>query len=342
MVVLGLTVFGLLGIISGLVYFLYKVPPSNSINDTDGPTSIVNPPVAIADNGQEKPRGDGVMGDVGTSGLATQFTAGNENGSGTRGGSGLSGPGPGNEPMTGAQLSSSMNRNSTPNEVASAGSMSTSPGPTNSNPSMTASQPDVPAPMPNEPMETAKPELTLEQVAENEKAIDEVIELIRGANFETMKSAANAVTERQLSEDQTKRAFALYHIADLASFYKGAIQEGLGTLKTSNTFEYADGLRMIVVEKSDSSLTVMFNRKNRTYTLDNMPLRMAEKLATFALDPTKPDSQAAKALYESVRKNANVDYRKATIETLQSLDGQLETVDVADVIEMLNVLYPST
>lgn len=341
-VLLGTVVLGLFGAIGGMLYFLYAYPPGNANEATDAPSSIVNAPIAQQEREPKEPR-DQVLGEVAASGRASMFDGSGPNARDSAPnarGSGLQGPGMGNQPLTGIESVSENDDPDAPMETDLAASDSMpamqDAGPSNSNPDM-----DSVAMNPSEP-QTVDPEPappTPEEIEESELAITQVSQLIRQGKWAEMKSAAEKLTQRGLTDQQSTRADALYHIADLASYYRGGIQKGLGTLKTASTFEIANGLNVIVVEADSESLTIMFDKKNRSYTLDDMPFRIAEKLASFAM-PDTPDSTAAKVLYQSIAKKSTAEYRNDAISVLRGLDGQLETVDVAAVIQMLGVLYP--
>ncbi|NND96191.1 MAG: hypothetical protein HKN47_02545 [Pirellulaceae bacterium] len=215
-----------------------------------------------------------------------------------------------------------------------------------SDPAMTPS-PSTPVPevnpdgaLPVSPgTETGPVKLTDQQIAANDAAIKQVKELIAGAKWIEMKPAAEKLTEMMLSDEQRVEADALYNLADLAMFYRGAVQRGLGTLKATQDFEVAEGFRVLVVEVSHSSLTVRYNARNKTYSLDEIPFRLAEKISTFALDPGKPDSIAAKSCYQAISPLSNDEHRKEAINWLELVNDDLEDVDTKAVGEMIQSIF---
>ena len=189
------------------------------------------------------------------------------------------------------------------------------------------------------PTTSAPEEMTEEMVAANDAEITKVRELVRKANWDQMAAAAERLTELQLTEEQRADAEALYDLAYMASFYRGGIQRGLGTLKATQDFEVAEGFRVLVVEVSQTSLTVRFSARNKTYSLDEMPMRLSEKIASFALSPEDPDSIAGRAAYHAVSPLSNDEHREQSIEDLQRINGQVSQVNAAAMADQIKNLF---
>lgn len=188
------------------------------------------------------------------------------------------------------------------------------------------SEPTPDKPTPDKPT----PDMpTAEMVQANQKKIEAVEQLIRSANWKEMKPAADALLKLKLTPEQSKRAGSLYDIADLATYYRGGIERGLGSLETGNSFDIVDKFPVIVVEVSAESLSIQYNKKTQTYSLDDLPPRLTEKIASLALSPERPDSIAGLALYRLIHPKTNAEYRQDAVEMLATVDGELETVDSA-------------
>jgi len=168
-----------------------------------------------------------------------------------------------------------------------------------------------------------------QRVAANQSKLEAAEQLIQSAQWDRMKPAASEVLQLQLTPAQSKRASSLYDIADLAIYYRGAIERGLASLKTGNEFQYVDDIKMIVVEATPRTVTLRYNRKDMTFAIDELPPRLTESLAALTLSPDKPDAIAAQALYRLVHPSTNDEYRKDAFETLASVDGRLDQVDTA-------------
>lgn len=197
-------------------------------------------------------------------------------------------------------------------------------------PSMPEPQPSMPMPTPSTDPMPEKPipdSPTPAMVQANQAKIDAVEELIRSAQWKEMKPAADALLKLNLNPEQTKRADAFYDIADLATYYRGGIERGLRSLQTGNSFDIVDNFPVIVVEVSADSLSIQYNKRTQTYALDELPPRLTEKIAAFALSPEQPDSIAGLALYRLIHPKTNDEYRRDAVKMLASVNGKLETVD---------------
>ncbi|MDV6029027.1 MAG: hypothetical protein F9B45_02740 [Phycisphaera sp. RhM] len=334
----GVFVLVMLGAIIGLLQFL-----------TQGRQIALRPDGLPADNGvvvaeprpeSDRPRPaagnrDGVLGEVAASGIADSLR--------------------------------NPNRPPTTNPVSEPSNVDppTSPTPTPPNPTPTPNSPtpasmmppvgmSIPeTPMPPEPPATGStpstpsptappnptPAMTAESVAANQAQIEAVQQLIRSADWDQMKPAADALLKLDLNAEQSKRASALYDIADLATFYRGAIGRGLATLKTGSTFDYVEGLPVIVVEVSPEMLAIQFNKRTRSFTVDDMPPRLTEKITSFALSPERPDAIAGQALYRLIHPTWRVEYRDDTFAQLAAINGQLEQVDTAVLQQVAKELF---
>ena len=317
-VLFGLTVLGMVGCIGFLLWFINQPPePGGS-----GRTVIASAPTPAKVPSKPRHKGDGVMGEVPSSG-----TAGSVRNGGSRTGSGLSsvmpGRNPGKAPVdTGNGITMTGNSGNNPAMVTPM------PEPNLPMPEPTEPEPTEPEPMEPEPMEPETPTLTPEMVLQGDQEIAAVTKLIQSADWDQMKDAAEKLSQKkQLTDEQRQRADSLYDIADLASFYRGAITRGLGTLNAGAMFEVAPGLPVVVSEANSEGLSIMVDKRIKSYTLDSLPERLTEKLAEFALDADRPDSIAGLALYRLIHPKTNDEYKADALSLLQSVDGQLEMVD---------------
>ncbi|QEF96512.1 hypothetical protein Mal15_05400 [Stieleria maiorica] len=316
-----LFVIVMLGAIVGLLQFL-----------TQGGQIAVRPPgddgggivIGNADPEPEPPRpaapaSDGVLGDVAASGIAESLRRPND---------GIPAD-DGRVPSDSNSQPDAMPSDQVPGDL-------TSPSPI-----PPAGMPDSPSPMPAQPAPAeATDPMTPANIAANQEKIEAVEQLIRAADWDQMKPAAEALLKLKLNAQQSKRASSLYDIADLASFYRGAIGRGLATLNTGGTFDYVEGVPVIVVEVSPEDLTIQFNKRTRSFTVDEMPPRLTEKITSFALSPERPDAIAGQALYRLIHPKWRAEYRDDTFDVLASIDGELEQVDTAILQQVAKELFP--
>ena len=176
-------------------------------------------------------------------------------------------------------------------------------------------------------------------IAAADAKIKQVKQLISESSWTNMKVAAEQLGEMMLTDAQRADSEALYDLADLSLFYRGAIERGMGTLKATQDFDIGGGFRVIVVEVSGTSITVRYGARNKTYSLDDMPFRLADKIAAFSLSPDKPDAIAAKWAYHAVAPLSNDEHRKEAIRWLEQIDVDMPDVNTKAVAELIGALY---
>ncbi len=169
-------------------------------------------------------------------------------------------------------------------------------------------------------------------------AIQQVRQLIREANWEDMKPAAEALIGMPLSPENEAQAQSLYELTDLATYYRGAISKAVGELEVGNDFAVTDSFRVIVVETGADYLQVRYNKKNRSFTLDEFPFSLAHKLATFQV-PAGPTGQAAKAVYQAIAPTATDAHREQAIGWLRAISGEVPGANPSRLAETIQSIY---
>ncbi|GAA5509721.1 hypothetical protein [Novipirellula caenicola] len=161
-------------------------------------------------------------------------------------------------------------------------------------------------------------------IAEAETLITKARTAIKTADWNQLRAVHDAAAETPLSSEQKPRAEPLFETADLATYYRGAIQRGVATLQTGSDFELTEALRVIVVEKGPDRLVIRFNATIKEYTFDELPPRLADKLASFALNPGDPTAIAAQAVYQAIAPKSTDLHRQDAIKTLENFTGEVE------------------
>lgn len=190
---------------------------------------------------------------------------------------------------------------------------------------------------PDQPQPAMEP-MTDEMIAGSEKALDRVRASIREAKWGEMKVAAESLLEMRMTQEQEAEAEALYELADLATYYRGAIERAVAELNVGNDFAVTDTFRVIIVEKGENLLVVRYNEKNRSFTFDEFPFSLAHRLATFSTPGDSATTQAAKAAYQAIAPIATVAHREEAIVWLREITGEVQGADpkrVADTIKSL-------
>ena len=209
-------------------------------------------------------------------------------------------------------------------------------------------QPDKPAEMPAtsppkpevKPQPVPTPEPTTLGAAEQRSEIDKVRRLIRQSDWAAMKGAAKSLTELKLSAQNNSLAQGLFQLADLATYYRTGIQRAVADLETGEDFAISDSFRVLVVKSAADELTVRYNKKNRSFKLDEFPFSLAHKLASFQV-AEGPTFQAAKAAYQAVAPKATDAHRDESIEWLNGIEGTLEGADPERLVQAIESVYPS-
>ncbi len=302
---------GMLALIGALIYFLIWGPGELAITKNGGELKITTKPVENDGTPQvspphptseqsERPPLDPVMGD-------------------------LAGDTP---PPT---------RPDKPSGLATALQSSNPPEVPESSPMVSPPDQRPPEPSPSE-TEPAMEPMTDEMIADAEKTLDRVRTLIREAKWGEMKVAAESMLETRMTQQQKAESEALYELADLATYYRGAIERAVAEINVGNDFAVTDGFRVIVVEKGEDLLVVRYSEKNRSFTFDEFPFSLAHRLATFSTKGDSATTQAAKAAYQAIAPKATDAHRAEAVTWLREITGEVEGADpkrVADTIESL-------
>ncbi|MCC9657795.1 hypothetical protein [Rhodopirellula halodulae] len=188
-------------------------------------------------------------------------------------------------------------------------SSETTMSPTNTPPAMTPPEPDAPS------------EATPEMIASGEQAIVKAADAIRQANWSAMKDLAEAAEQSAVTPEQKGKAETLYQIADLGTYYRGAVSRGMANLTAGNEFNITDSLSLLVVEADANQLIARRGARNYTYPLDEVPFIVAKALAAFQLPLDSQTGKAAKAVYESVATKSTPEVRTDAVNQLRSLDS---------------------
>ena len=181
-------------------------------------------------------------------------------------------------------------------------------------------------------------EMSPADIAKVDQQIDVVTQMVRGADWANMESAAEKLLDLTLTDQQREKATGLYDLAQLATYYRGGIQRGLATLKATQDFDIGDGFRVLVVEVSSEELTIRYNARNKKYLFDELPFRLADKLATFSMDFEQPKVQAAMWAFHAVSPLTNADHRQQAIESLTALKQDIDEVDTGLVSKVIQKL----
>ncbi len=200
-------------------------------------------------------------------------------------------------------------------------------------PEMTAMPAPTEMPMPTD---SAPDEM---QVKAADDMIAQTQDAIRSAEWSTMKSLAEKALDAAKTQEQRSSAQGLYQLADLATYYRGGIERAIQGLAIGNTFDVAEGFSVIIVETGVDKLTIRYDAKSRSFSLNELPLVLAHKLASFQVMPGEATADAAKAAYQSITPVATPPYREQAIQWLQAIDAEIEGADRDQLIAAIQSVF---
>ncbi len=158
-----------------------------------------------------------------------------------------------------------------------------------------------------------------EQMAAAEAAIAAARDAITAPDWAQMKSLAETAEKQAVSAEQKQTAQTLYQFADLATHYRSAVQKAMSELVAGNEFNLTESLTFLVQKSSAQQITLYRNKREYSYTLDELPLSVADALAPFGMNVSTPEGQAAQAVYQVISPKTTPGHRAQSIEILRSL-----------------------
>lgn len=176
-----------------------------------------------------------------------------------------------------------------------------------------------------EPMSTppaslpSKPEP--DQIAAGDSALQTARHAIIARDWANMKSLCEAAETKAVTDGQKQSATTLYQFADLAFHYRSAIQKAMGELAAGNEVKLTDSLTFLVQESSAQQITLYRNKREYTYSLENLPLSVAHALAPFGISASSGEGQAALAVFQAISPMATAGHRAESIEILHGLES---------------------
>jgi len=200
-------------------------------------------------------------------------------------------------------------------------------------------------PTPDDPAGAMKPNgddppmesLSEEVLQKAEETLQAAKSAILSADWNQMNAIANRMLDQPMSDEQKSEASDLFQVIDLALFYRTAIVDSIANLNVGNDFEVSDGLRVIIVEKSPSNLTVMFNKMQREYSIDQLPWPLAHKLASFEVSGDT-FSTAAKSVYQAIAPTTNSGLQTQALDWIKEIQNDLDGTDKESVGSTLSSL----
>lgn len=327
----------LTAIVGGMGYFFWFGPGEVQFVKTDqgfriktggreGSASMVAPP-RVESMADSRPSNDGVMKTPAPVAVDDRKSLGGEM----------------SQSMPSGQLGVSGGAGMVPDAVPGMG-MSTDSNLTTEPRMPVPSEPPVPTPPPAKPpvSQTSKPP-TEAEISVGQLAIKTAVDAIRSPNWDTMKSLAEMAETKAVTPEQKQQAETVYQYADLATYYRGGIRKALAELPANSEISITDTRKVLVNEADEDHLKINLGKgadgkpNYKNYHSDALPLVLAHELASYKIDVSSPEGQAAKAAFQAIASLATPGHREESVKILRGLN-QVEGADpkrLADFIEAL-------
>lgn len=177
----------------------------------------------------------------------------------------------------------------------------------------------------SEPMSTSPTSQPSEPQPDQIAAADTALQTARHAiiamDWANMKSLCEAAETTAVTDRQKQSATTLYQFADLAIHYRSAIQKAMSELAAGNEIQLTDSLTFLVQESSAQQITLYRNKREYTYSLENLPLSVAHALAPFGMNAASGEGQAAQAVFQAISPKTTAGHRAESIEILRGLES---------------------
>lgn len=202
------------------------------------------------------------------------------------------------------------------------------------NPVPATSEPGATEPMATTPGDAPSTDL----IEAGEAALKRARDAVAKGEWSTMVELVEAAAAAAVTEPQKRSAAQLGELADLATYYHGAIEKGVAGLRAGETFNLTEQLQIAVVEVAPEKLIVRFNGKNKEYPRGELPLVMAHKMARFSLPTESPVTQIAAEVYQTLAPVSSAQYRQQSLRKLEAMPEMVDDIRPADLVAAIREL----
>ena len=210
-------------------------------------------------------------------------------------------------------------------------------------PSMVAEAPAVTPAMetPPDPV-SVPPQPSEEEMKRGEQAVAILIKTILERRLTTPDDAIQTAEQAAVADNHLAQVDQLRRMVTYAREYDRGLRAGSAKLNAGETFELTPGQPVNVVEGRSDMIVIRAAGKNKEFSLTDPPLILAHALVRFSLDVKHPTTQAFRAAYQALAKNANDADRRDAINLFKSIaaDPAAEgEVDVSGLDEAMKMLF---
>ncbi|MEM9589084.1 MAG: hypothetical protein AAGA03_17515 [Planctomycetota bacterium] len=174
-----------------------------------------------------------------------------------------------------------------------------------------------PSAMTPDPVDAPDPKMpaTSQQLAAATTAIDQSLKALRDADWDQMKPLAQQAVDLAITAEQIEQANGIYQVADLGTYYHGAIVRTLGQLTVGSELTVST-LTMSVVEAGSDRLVLKDRGRLRTFQFNEFPPVLARALAEKSLRADTSTCLAAQHVYETLAPKSRGQYRDTAIQEI--------------------------
>jgi|GEM_PF-4187261 len=201
---------------------------------------------------------------------------------------------------------------------------------------MTGEQETKPESMETESMATE----SMDDPEQWEPLLEPISELLIAGSYEEVKAAIEKSELSKVADPRGRDVVLGYQqLAEFALHFREGIRRGSESLQDASTFEITGGIEAIVVEADRESIALKIDGRVRRYVLDEVPLVLAERLASFGLPMDDPVSQAARGAYQALWPHATEAHREQAIELWRKLSTETKELSLSPLQSAIEYLY---
>ncbi|TWT72171.1 hypothetical protein [Crateriforma conspicua] len=217
------------------------------------------------------------------------------------------------------------------------------PQPSTPNDTSPTTSPDpatMPGPEPTEPL-VKTPPVSIDQIRRGDDAYQDAMNALRSGQLDRAIVLAKAAIAAAANSQQDRRAEAVRQFAELAQYYRGAVDRSLNRLSPGDSIDLTSAVKVVLVESSPDRVIVRTAGRNKRFARDRMPIALVDRLAADSLVDAGDTALAARACFHSVSPSAGTDAdRRQALGWLQSIQTEVIGADRDALIRVLEQWNP--
>ncbi|TWU63039.1 hypothetical protein [Crateriforma conspicua] len=206
-----------------------------------------------------------------------------------------------------------------------------------------ATSPDpatMPGPEPTGPP-VEPPSVNTDQVRRGDNAYRDAMNALRSGQLDRAIALSKSAVAAAANSQQDRRAEAVRQFAELAQYYRGAMDRSLNQLSPGDSIDLTSAVEVVLVESSLDRVIVRTAGRNKRFARDRLPIALVDRLAADSLVDAGDTALAARACFHSVSPSAGTDAdRRQALGWLQSIQTEVIGADRDALIRVLEQWNP--